>query len=88
MPYVAQADGSLGTFRPIEDLFEAAATHLTRDTTASSKTDPTLAISEQDVMELFRLDCIASAVRSVCEVKGASAIGLQAPRLTVNRVDR
>jgi ribonuclease H2 subunit B len=65
-------DGTLGTFRPIDDLFEEAAMRLTRDVVSSSKQDPTAAVSEQDVIAFSRLDCVLAAVPSVCEVKGTT----------------
>ncbi|KZT26700.1 hypothetical protein NEOLEDRAFT_1240767 [Neolentinus lepideus HHB14362 ss-1] len=64
------ADGSPGTFRPLEDLFEEALPKLLElaEANASAK-DPSASLSRRDLEMFCSLACMKNAMKNVCEVK-------------------
>ncbi|KAF8517650.1 ribonuclease H2, subunit B [Gautieria morchelliformis] len=52
-------DGSIGNFRPADDIFEEAASKLTQGS----------AIKGQDVLRLATLDCVRGALNRICDSK-------------------
>ena len=68
---VRQLDGSAGTFRPLDDIFEDAADKLCRSPpTVPNPKDPSTQICAGDLTQFLELDCVRSAMKRVCEVKG------------------
>lgn len=67
-----QTDGTLGNFRPLEDIFEDAANKIGRSSAESGGKDASIMIPEQDVMHLLQLDCVRAAAHAICETKGTS----------------
>jgi hypothetical protein len=51
-------------------MIEDAAKKLSRDSVSNAAKDPSLAILEQDVMHLLKLDCVLDCVKRICETKG------------------
>ncbi|KAI0051890.1 hypothetical protein FA95DRAFT_1675650 [Auriscalpium vulgare] len=52
-------------FQPLDDLFDEVIPNLC----SASPVEPSSEISQQDIRTLARLDCVASSMRRVCEVK-------------------
>ncbi|THH21340.1 hypothetical protein EW146_g201 [Bondarzewia mesenterica] len=69
-------DGSLGTFRPIDDILDDVAPRLSQ---LSSSSDPSSTTVPKDILFLSSLDCIAGAMRRICDVKDIT------PEITVYR---
>jgi ribonuclease H2 subunit B len=63
-----QKEGS--SFRPVEDMIEDAAKKLARDSVADAAKNPSLEVTEEDVMQLLQLSCVVDGVKRVCETKG------------------
>jgi ribonuclease H2 subunit B len=59
-----QTDGSPGTYRPADDIFEEAAENLKNN---SGETEGTYS---NDVMRFSSLDCVKKALKRICEEKG------------------
>jgi ribonuclease H2 subunit B len=66
-----QIDGSPGSFRPADDIFEDAVARLIKAQDAQSTAkDPSSAMCEEDIHHLLDTRCIRVALRRVCDVKG------------------
>ncbi|TFK54172.1 hypothetical protein OE88DRAFT_1675650 [Heliocybe sulcata] len=67
---IQPADGSPGTFRPLEDLFEEALPKLLElaEENASPK-DPSASLARRDLELFTSLECVKKAMKNVCEVK-------------------
>ena len=69
-----QLDGSAGTFRPLDDIFEDAVDKLCRSPPAVPNTkDLSTQICADDLTQFLELDCVRIAMKRVCEVKGESS---------------
>ncbi|EPQ57284.1 hypothetical protein GLOTRDRAFT_115274 [Gloeophyllum trabeum ATCC 11539] len=65
-----RADGFVGTFRPLEDVFEEALPKLVEQSEKNaSPKDPTASISLRDLETFASLDCAKAAMKNACEVK-------------------
>jgi len=60
-------DGTLGLFRPADDILEEAATLLAKADTKNK--DPSMRITEKDLHHLFSVQCVRSALKRLCDVK-------------------
>ena len=72
-------DGSTAQFRTADDIFEDAANRLGKSPavdSSSTETNDTLVLS-QDIIDLWSLQCIRKAIRSICDIKGSSNSGNQ-----------
>lgn len=76
-----QKDGTLGTLRQLDDIFEDAATKLSRVSETDANKDPSLKVSEQDILFILTLNCVREAARLICEVNDLT------PELAVYRYD-
>ena len=63
-----EADGSLGSFRPADDIFEEAAVIL--DRTAPKDKDPSTMTLEMDLHHFSSFPCIRKALNRLCDAKG------------------
>lgn len=72
LTFAIQTDGTLGSFRPADDIFEEAAVQLTK--AALKDKDPSTMISEKDVLFLLSLECIRNALKRMCDVKGSGLL--------------
>ncbi|KAI0645702.1 ribonuclease H2, subunit B [Trametes meyenii] len=57
-------DGTVGNFRPADDIIEEAANKL-----ATSATEDTASITSEDVLFLSSLRCVGASMRRICEFK-------------------
>jgi ribonuclease H2 subunit B len=75
---LSQADGTTGNFRPVDHIFEEAASKL-------SNGSKTAAIRGDDVMQLATLDCVHDALRRACDSKGdfCALFGCSTPYFTI-----
>ncbi|KZP17996.1 hypothetical protein FIBSPDRAFT_1046540 [Athelia psychrophila] len=60
-------DGSLGSFRPADDMFEEAATQLSK--VNPDEKDPSARLPSKDILHLFTLPCVRKALKRACDVK-------------------
>lgn len=68
-----QTDSSSGTFRPLDDILELATEKiLASPPYEPDPKDPSTFISKEDITTFLSLDCAHSAMKRICEVKGAS----------------
>jgi ribonuclease H2 subunit B len=65
---LSKADGTLGSFRPADDVLEEAITLLVK--AAFRNKDPSMSISEQDLHDFASLQCVRSALQRLCDIKG------------------
>ncbi|KAI0695473.1 ribonuclease H2, subunit B [Cytidiella melzeri] len=73
-------DGSLGTFRPLDDIFELGIEKtLSSPPGPSYSNDPSTRLCKTDITAFLSLDCAHSAMKRVCQVKEIT------PELTVYR---
>ncbi|KAJ7902042.1 Ydr279p protein family-domain-containing protein [Mycena olivaceomarginata] len=64
-------NGELGNFRPADEIFDDAAANLQESSTSAADKDVSLIISKDDVLQFTSMECCTSALRRVCDVKGA-----------------
>jgi ribonuclease H2 subunit B len=64
-----KVDGTLGSFRPADDMLEQAATQLVN--AGSKNKDPSMTLSEKDLRHFSSLQCVQSALKRLCDVKGS-----------------
>lgn len=65
-------DGSLGTFRPADELYEeATSSFLEAGSENVDDKDPSSCMSPGDLNRFWSLDCTQKAMHRICEVKGA-----------------
>lgn len=55
---VRPADGTAGMFRPIDEVFDGVSEKLE-------------GVTSEDLTSLINLDCVAGAMRRICDVQGA-----------------
>jgi ribonuclease H2 subunit B len=70
-----KADGTLGSFRPADDIFEEAATLLVK--AVAKDKDISTTMSEKDILHFSSLQCARNALRRLCDVKGRSIIEME-----------
>jgi ribonuclease H2 subunit B len=63
-----KTDGTLGTFRPADDIFEEAAALLRKGVPKDK--DPSMKISGKDIHQFSSLPCVRRALTRLCDVKG------------------
>jgi hypothetical protein len=63
-------DGTLGSFRPADDMLEEAATLLVKPIAIPKDMDPSTTMSEKDLRYFSSLAFARSALKRVCDVKG------------------
>ncbi|KAI0062863.1 hypothetical protein BV25DRAFT_1884461 [Artomyces pyxidatus] len=66
-------------FLPLEDVFEEAVAKSAQLYDSSNPTNPSSSISPPDIIALTKLDCVANAMRRICDVKDIT------PEITVYR---
>ncbi|KAJ3555767.1 hypothetical protein NM688_g2389 [Phlebia brevispora] len=67
----ATTDGSAGTFRPMDDVFEDAIEKLAGSLSApTNPKDASTELSSEDLRRFFSLDCARDSMKRVCDVKG------------------
>ncbi|KAI0093265.1 ribonuclease H2, subunit B [Irpex rosettiformis] len=63
-------DGSSGTFRPLDDIFELASEKvMATPPHEPDPKDPSTCLSKEDIATFLSLQCVHSAMKRVCEVK-------------------
>ena len=65
-----QTDGSHGTYRPLDDIFELAVEHLSKyPLSEPTAKDAATQFSADDVSHFLSLGCARNAAKRVCEAK-------------------
>ncbi|KAJ7680532.1 ribonuclease H2, subunit B [Mycena polygramma] len=62
-------NGTQGMFRPIDEIFEDAASNLEQSSTSAENKDVSLIVSKDDVLQFATLECCRNALKRVCDVK-------------------
>ncbi|KAF7985101.1 hypothetical protein HWV62_8995 [Athelia sp. TMB] len=62
-----EEDGSLGSFRPADDIFEEAAAQLSKN--PPDNKDPSTLSPIRDILHFHTLPCVRKALRRLCDVK-------------------
>ncbi|KAG9316403.1 ribonuclease H2, subunit B [Chiua virens] len=76
---INQPGGSVGNFRPAEDIFEDAARYIAEASKTVVTQDAPISVEVEDVMRFAALDCTKKAMKRLCDVKEVT------PEITVFR---
>jgi ribonuclease H2 subunit B len=68
--FVLQRDGSLGNFRPMQDIIEEVSATIADASEKDAQKDPSLNVSADDIVSFLSLDFVQSSIKRVCDVKG------------------
>jgi hypothetical protein len=68
--FVLQRDGSVGNFRPMQDIIEEVSAAIVDTSDKDAQKDPSLKVSADDIISFLSLDFVQSSIKRVCDVKG------------------
>jgi len=70
---IKQPDGSVGSFRPAEDIFEDAARHIAEASVTGATQDASMRVGVEDILKFAALECTKKAMKRLCDVKEITA---------------
>lgn len=62
-------DGSVGNFRPMQDIIEEVSANIADTSEKDAQQDPSLKVSADDIISFLSLDFVQSSIKRVCDVK-------------------
>lgn len=62
-------DGSVGNFRPMQDIIEEVSAAIADTPEKDAQNDPSLKVSADDIISFLSLDFVQSSIKRVCDVK-------------------